>query len=205
MQMEKPNQESLSQQQLLQENNQLRVQLADMQEVEKDNQALHDQFQTTTPAPKNLLPADVIGLQQNALLIDKGIVDSVHLGDVIVVKDNLIGKVTKITAHIALVTLLSDPSTSFTAETTKTSASGIVRAMGDGTTVLENVVLTDKLEKNDLVITKGDLDLHGNGYPPKLVVGKIVSVDKQASSLFQAAKIQSLVDISQVRMVFVER
>ncbi len=191
------------QQQLQQENNQLRAQLAQMQEIKKDDQALHDQFQTTSPAPQKLLPADVIGFQQNSLLIDKGAVEALHDGDVVVFKNNLVGKITKVTPHISQVTLLSDSSTSFTAQTAKTSANGIVRALDGGTIVLANVVLSDKLEKNDIIVTKGDLDLRGNGYPPKLIVGKIVSIDKQASSLFQAAKVESLVDVSQLRMVFV--
>src|SRR5258708_4001251 len=59
--------QSISQQQLQDENNQLRVQLAQMQELQRDNQALHDQFQTTTPAPQKLLPASVIGLQQTTM------------------------------------------------------------------------------------------------------------------------------------------
>jgi len=191
------------QQQLQQENNQLRVQLAQMQEIKKDDQALHDQFQTTTPASQKLLPADVIGLQQNSLLIDKGAADKLHVGNVVVSKNNLVGKITKVTPHISQVTLLSDSSTSFTAQSAKTSANGIVRALDGGTIVFANVVLSDKLEKNDIIVTKGDLDLQGHGYPPQLIVGKIVSIDKQASSLFQAAKIESLVNASQLRMVFV--
>src|SRR5258708_22175806 len=45
---------------LQEENNQLRTDLAKMQEVARDNRALHDQFRTTNPAPQTLLPADVI-------------------------------------------------------------------------------------------------------------------------------------------------
>ena len=191
------------QQQLQEENNQLRVQIAQLQEVKKDNQALHDQFRTTTPAPQTLLPADVIGIPQNALLIDKGEQDNVHVGDVVVYKNNLVGKIAKTNAHIAIVKLLTDTSTSFTAQSVKTSATGIINSLDGNTIVFDNVVLSEKLEKNDLVVTKGDLDLHGHGFPPELVVGKIVSVDKQASNLFQAAKIESLVNIAQLRMVFV--
>ncbi|HWY78966.1 MAG TPA: rod shape-determining protein MreC [Candidatus Sulfotelmatobacter sp.] len=191
-----------SQQQLQKENNQLRVQLAQMQEIKKDNQALHDQFQTSTPIPQKLLPAEVIGVQQNTLLIDKGEQDKVHRGDIAVFKNNLIGKIAKTTPHISVVVLLSDSSTSFTAETAKTATVGIVTVQ-DETSIFDNVVLSDKLEKNDVIMTKGDQDLQGHGYPPNLIVGKIVSVDKQASNLFQAAKIQSLVDVADLRMVFV--
>jgi len=195
--------QATSEQQLQQENNQLRSQLAQMQELQKDNQALHDQFKVTSPSSQTLLPAEVIGIQQNALLIDKGEHDNVHVGNVVVVNDNLIGKISKITPNISLITLMTDPSTSFTAETAKTSANGIVRAQ-DGIVIFGNVVLTDKLQSNDIVMTKGSMDSQGNGYPPKLIVGKIVSIDKQASSLFQSAKIESLVNVSQLRMVFVE-
>lgn len=191
------------QQQLQDENNHLRIQLAQMQELQKDNQALHDQFKTTTPPPQQLLPAMVIGLEQNTMLINKGAQDGLFNGDVVVVKNNLIGKITKVTSHISQVILLPDPSTSFTALTAKTGANGIVRVIDGGTIILSNVILSDKLEINDVIMTKGDLDSHRHGYPPDLVVGKIVSIDKQASSLFQAAKIESLVDMSRVRMVFV--
>lgn len=190
-------------QKLQQENDQLRTQLAQMQEIQKDNQALQDQFHTSTPAPQKLLPAQIVGTPQNGLLIDKGEQDNVHIGEVVVVKNNLIGKISRTTPHISFVTLLTDPSTSFTAETVKTSASGIVKAEDGGNIILDNVVLSDKLEKNDVIVTKGNLDSSGHGYPPGLIVGKIVSIDKQASSLFQSAKIQDLVNISQLRIVFV--
>jgi rod shape-determining protein MreC len=191
------------QEQLQQENNQLRSELAQMQELKKDNQALHDQFQITTPTPQKLLPAGVMGIQQNYLLIDKGSSEGVHSGDVVVVKNNLIGSIAKVTPHISQVMLLSDPATSFTAQSAKTSANGIMRSIDGGTVIFTNVVLSDKLEQNDIILTKGDRDAQGHGYPPNLVVGQIISIDKQASSLFQSAKIQSLVDLSQVRMVFV--
>ena len=199
----KPSGTLTPQEQLQQENNQLRIELAQMQDIKKDNQALHDQFKTTTPAPQKLFPADVIGMQQTSLLINKGSSDSLRLGDVVVYKSNLIGKIIKITPHISQVALLNDPSTSFTAQTAKTSANGIVTSLDSGTIILANVVLSDKLEQNDLVMTKGGVDPKGHGYPPNLIVGKIISIDKQASSLFQAAKIQSLMDVTQLRMVFV--
>jgi len=95
-------------QELQQENSQLRQQLAQLEEIKSDDTALHDQFQTTTPAPQKLLPADVVGLQQNALIIDKGQNDNVKVGDVIVLKNNLIGTVGKTTPMLSLVTLLSE-------------------------------------------------------------------------------------------------
>lgn len=69
--------------------------------------------------------------------------------------------------------------------------------------MLDNVVLAEGLEKDDLVSTKGDTDENGLGFPPDLVVGKIVSVNKKASNLFQSADIRSLVDFNKLETVFV--
>ena len=185
------------------ENNELRKQLAKTEELKRDNKALRDQFQTSNPAPRTLLPAVVVGVRDGTILIDKGEKDSIQIGDIVVLKDNLLGKVSKVSPHVAVVTLIIHPDTSFTAETSKTAAIGVIKANnGEGIT-LENVVLSNKLEKDDLVVTKGDVDEKGGGFPPDLVVGKIISVNKQASSLFQSAQIRSLVDINTVRMVFV--
>lgn len=188
---------------LLQENNDLRIRLAKYQEMERDNKALRDQFKTTNPNPRNVLPATIIGVNENQLFLDKGQEDNVQQDDIVVLKDTLIGKVEKVSPHVAIVTLITHPLTSFTAETAKTLAIGVVKAQGGDTITLENVVLSDKLEKDDLVMTKGDVDEKGGGFPPNLVVGKVVSVNKKASNLFQSAQVKSLVDFNKIRMVFV--
>ena len=175
-----------------------------MQEIERDNKALHDQFKTSNPQPKKLVVAEVIGRKSDELFIDKGSSDAIKVGDVVVIKDNLIGKVSKITPHISIVTLITHASTSFTAETSKTNTSGVIKSQGGDSIIFDNVILSDKLEKNDTIVTKGDVDMQGGGYPPKLIVGKIVSINKKASSLFQFAKVESLVNLSSVQMVFVQ-
>src|SRR5882724_1088890 len=185
------------------ENRQLLTLLAKEKEIEKENQALHDQFQTTTPSPKQLLPADVVGMNSNTLIIACGISDGVKNGDIVVVKDNLIGRVIALSAHLAIVNLITQKDISLTAQTIKTSTLGVIKANGEGAIIFDNVVLSDKLENGDIVTTKGDIDSHGVGYPPNLIVGKIISVDKKASNLFQTAQVQSLINFSKLTMIFV--
>ena len=66
---------------------------------------------------------------------------------IVIIKDNLVGKVVESSAHLSVVDLISNRHTSFTAETVKTEALGVVRGKGDDKIFLENVVLSDKLEK----------------------------------------------------------
>jgi rod shape-determining protein MreC len=191
------------QEKLQEENNDLKTQLAKTKELERDNQALRDQFEVSDPLPRTLLPAAIIGFDTDQVVIDKGTVDMVQIGDTIVIKNNLIGRITKISPRVSSVTLLSDPSTSLTVETVKNSAIGVIKSQGGDSMYLDNVVLSDKLEKGELVATKGDMDVNGQGIPPGIIIGKIESINKKASSLFQQAKIRSLVDISKARIVFV--
>jgi rod shape-determining protein MreC len=99
--------------------------------------------------------------------------------------------------------LLTDKELSFTGKTTKNSVTGVVKGVGGGRIFFGNVVLADKLDKNDTVTTKGDITGDGGGYPPDLIVGKITSVSKKDSALFQTAELKSLVDFSKLRIVFV--
>lgn len=188
---------------LQEENNQLLTQLAKQKELEKDNQALRAQFETSDPAPRTLLPAHVVGSSTNQIIIDKGMSDGVEKGSIVVVKDNLVGVVVKSLPHLAVVELVTHENTSFTARTSKTSALGIINGNGGDRLILDKVVLSDKLEKGDAIVTKGDLDEKGTGYPSGLVVGKIMSVNKKASDVFQRAEVKSLVDFEKTETVFV--
>ena len=189
----------------------LESQVASYQSLEKDNKALRDQFETTDISSDTLLPASVVGLvafvpgvsPAEQMIIDKGEKDGVKTGDVVVFQKNLIGKIISVYPHVSKLNLISQKDITVTAQTSKTSAIGLAAGGGSGEIVLENVVLSDKLEKDDLVVTKGDMDEKGNGYPPDLVIGKITSVNKRASDLFQIAEIESLIDFSKLKMVFV--
>ncbi len=185
------------------ENRKLLTQLTKQKELEKENNALRDQFETTTPSSKKLLPALIIGQLDDHLIIDKGTSDDVRVGQIIVYEQNLIGQVSQVSRYRAVISVVTAPKTSFTAITKKTQSLGVISGLGGQGMVLDKVVLSDKLEKGDVVVTKGDVDAGGNGYPPDLIVGKIVSVNKKASNLFQQAEVRSLVNRERLTMVFI--
>ncbi len=188
---------------LKEENRNLLTQLAKQKELEKENRALHDQFEASNPISKELVPVKIIGRNNDQVIIDKGSKDDIKQGNIIVYKDNLVGKVIKVSTHLSVVHLVTHPAISFTAEAVKTETLGVINGRGGMTLIFGNVVLSDKLEKDDLVVTRGDVDEAGLGFPPDLIVGKITSVNKQPSALFQSAEVKSLVDFSKLSTVFV--
>lgn len=184
------------------ENRDLRTQLVKLKALEKDNQALRDQFKTPNPSPKKLMPANIISMPAlmpgisivDNIIIDIGSSDNIKSGDNVVFKDNLIGKVAKTSPHMSVVNLLNHKDISFTAQTSNTSAVGIINGIGQDNMVLKNVLLSDELQIGDIVTTKD---------PPLLVIGKIVSVNKKASSLFQSAEVMSLINVTKLKIVFI--
>ena len=193
------------------DNAKLSAQLAKQKELERENQALRDQFQTAVIPAKKLLPAHIIGLISfipgvspvDEIIIDQGEGNGVKVGSIAVYKDNLVGRIVKTSSHMSVIHLLTRKDASFTATTTKTKALGVIKGKEGENLLLDNVVLSDKLEKDDLVVTRGDIDNKGTGYPPDLVVGKIVSVNKKTSALFQTAEVESLVDFERLSVVFI--
>lgn len=184
------------------ENSKLISELVKQKELVKENQALRDQFQKSNPSPRKLIPSRVIGQKIDKIIIDKGFDDGVEKGDVVIFKDNLIGRISKSSARISIVDLPINKSMFFTAKILDSSTQGVVKGNENGI-VLDNVILSEKIKNGDIVVTKGDIDEKEKGFPPNLVIGKIISFNKKASSLFQTAEIKSLVDFSKTETVFV--
>lgn len=202
---------NVKQKKLETENLRLTSMLSDQKKLERENSALSDQFQVSSPNSNTLLSANIVGAPSfipgvstpETFIIDKGIQDGVKIGEAAVYKNNLLGKITESNDSLSEVTLVTNSSMSFTAKTSSSEVLGVIKGQGGGDMILDNVLLSDNLKPLDLVLTNGDTSLNGSGYPPNLVVGKIVSVDKKASSLFQRAEVSSFIDFSKITTVFI--
>ncbi|MCL5970266.1 MAG: rod shape-determining protein MreC [Patescibacteria group bacterium] len=196
---------------LKEKNRELEKKLLELESLKKENNALKDQFNTTTLNSLKLLPARVVSAPDfipgvntpEVLIIDKGKKDGLVLGLSVVYKDSLVGKIETATDNFSKVNILTKKDFSFTVKTAETGALGVIKGLGENEMTLDNVLLSEKLKENDYVLTKGDVDINGKGLMPDLIVGKIISIDKKSSSLFQTAKVQSLLDLSKISEVFV--
>jgi rod shape-determining protein MreC len=138
-----------------------------------------------------------------SILLNKGKDDKVTLGLPVIVNDNLVGIVTAVTPHTATIQLPIAKNFSVASQTMKTNALGVSRGQGEDGILFQNVLLSDKLEVADFVATKSESDAKNPGLPPNLIIGKITSIDKKASALYQTAKVESLIDFSKLRTVFI--
>lgn len=182
--------------------------------LEKEMKALRDQFMTTSPTSSRLIPAKVIGAPgmipgvtlPEYLIVDKGLNDSVRVGQAVVFKDNLVGKIERTTDYLSRIVLTTSIKFSSTAKIINNdgqSPVGVGKGKGGGRMVLENVLLSDKIQEGDIVVTGGEKDINGSGIAPDLLLGKIVTIEKNPSALFQSASIQTLVDPTELSLVFI--
>jgi len=184
--------------------------LIDQKKLIDDNKALNDQFLTTSIKSNTLLAANVVGAPRfipgisspEVFIIDLGSKDGVTIGSAVIFKDNLVGSITKLTQNLSEVTLISNSASKFTAKT-ENGVAGVVKGQGNGEIVLDNVVLSDRIQKGDLVITSGDLKIYATGFPGQLIVGRITTVDRNPSDLFQKGRIESLLDLKRLTKVFI--
>lgn len=197
--------------QLQKENLELSAKLIDQKMLAEDNKALRDQFQTASPKSSNLLPARIIASSglipvvsfPESFILDKGWKDGVKKGQAVVYKDNLIGVIRDVAEVASRVSLVSSTNFSFSAATVQTGALGIIKGEGSGQMILDNVLQKDVVKPKDLIISKGDINIDGFGIPPDLIIGKVTSVNKNPSSLFQSAKVVPIVNMLDLFDVFI--
>lgn len=183
--------------------------VAIFEKLKKENAALSDQFQTSYPQSIQLLQAQIIGALgfipgvsvPNVFILNKGAKDNVKIGSAVVIKDNLVGVISQISTNLSKVVVVNNPLSSFTAKT-QSGAVGIVKG-GEESLTLGSILLSENIMGGELVLTKGDINSDGVGIPPYLVVGKITSVEKNPSDLFQKAKVESFVNFINLSTVFV--
>ena len=195
--------------QLEETNLELLSRVASFEKLKRENQALSDQFQISYPPSYKLLEAQIIGAPgfipgvsvPNTFILNKGAKDNIKEGSAVVVGDNLVGVISQISTNLSKVNVVNNSSLSFTAKT-ENGAVGIVRGGGESLT-LDNVLLSENIMEGELVLTKGDINQDGIGIPADLIVGKIKSVEKNPSSLFQKAELESFVNFTTLSTVFV--
>jgi len=74
-----------------------------------------------------------------------------------------------------------------------------VRGQPDGTLVMEFILLEEKVQPGDIVLTSG----LGGDLPRAMVVGQVASVTRRDIDLFQSAALRSAVDLSRLEVVLV--
>lgn len=185
------------------QNSELLGELVEMKETVRENESLRQQLGLASVGAKNLVLAEVTGynpVQGQYFLIDKGLAAGLTEGAAVVAAGNfLVGRVVEVGKNYSKVILISDSASSVSAMTQNTRINGIVRGSHGLGLAMEMVPIDAPIENGEMVLSAGLND----GLPKNLVIGKVESVSKKESDIFQKALISPAVAVDQLKQVFV--
>ena len=139
---------------------------------------------------------------EQTIEINRGASSGVVVGQPVVSGGGLIGKVSSVSAHLATVTLLDDPSSVVGVRVLSTGVVGAAAGEGEGNLLqVENVEVGAQVKRGDPLVTSG---LQGEDFPAGIPVGTVASVSAPAGGLqlaMAAKPYANLVDLQFVRVL----
>jgi rod shape-determining protein MreC len=116
--------------------------------------------------------------------------------------DGLVGQIERTWGRFSDVRMIIDTASSVDVVVQRTSSRGTLRGTGDldrYACSIEYLRRTDEVRVGDLVFTSGA----GRRFPPSILVGRIATITKRSSGLYQQVEVTPAVDLSHVEEVFV--
>jgi rod shape-determining protein MreC len=191
---------------LTKKNQQLEQKLVEYELIKRDNEALKSQFTLYGSTSQNLVAAKIIGYQGGTqpleFVINVGQKNGIKKSMSVISQKYLIGKVQFASQNYSVVTTPYNQNFKVLAKLPETNANGILVGRNDFM-LFDGVIITDTLKKDGVVVTKGEVDSHGIGVVPDMIIGKITSISKNETSPFQSAQVIPMVDYSKILDVFV--
>lgn len=136
---------------------------------------------------------------QRYLTLDVGLESGIAHNMPVATDRGLVGRISEVGNGWSRVLLIIDVSSSVNALTQSTRASGLVEGQPDGTLVLRAIPQGDTVSVGDTVFTSG---LGGN-FPRQILIGQIVSVERQDYALYQEAVVEPTVDFDHLEAVLI--
>lgn len=189
--------------QLEQENQQLKSKLAQLKEVEHENEILKTELGFSQEQKEyQLIPSEIIARSPTSFLqtlkIDKGSNDGVEKDKAVLSGGFLIGSIQEVGADYSEVFLITNAHSLIAAVLQESRGTGLLRGGLKGLTI-EDVPLDTEIKAEELVVTSG----LGGDLPAGLPIGTIDKIISSESEIFQRASVKSPVEFAKLEIVFV--
>ncbi|MFC1640829.1 rod shape-determining protein MreC [Patescibacteria group bacterium] len=196
---------------LASENNDLRQELevleadiAQLNELKKENDALREQLKFSKRQDFELEPTFIIGYDPTSfteyLTIDKGSESGIGEDDPVITESGiLIGRIAEVGWKTSKILLTIDSSSKINAVVQDSRASGIVNGE-HGLGLVMDLIPQDKvIKQGDTVVTSG----LGATFPKGLIIGKIETMSQSKNELFQMARVKPITSFRDIEIAFV--
>ncbi|MDF1543736.1 MAG: rod shape-determining protein MreC [bacterium] len=178
------------------------VQVALLEEAQKENQRFRSVLGFEPPAAYEMSPAKIISVSGDVIpthaVINKGARDSVSLYQAVINQQGLVGRVESVTLDFASVQLLTDAANRVASRLSSSRSMGIAKYGFATGMILDNVPVQSEVIVGDTVLSSG----LGGVYPPGLVVGVVREVVRQEEEPFCDISIEPAVDFTTIDELF---
>jgi rod shape-determining protein MreC len=190
----------------LEENARLRLQLSQMEQLQREHATMAALLQLRSTLPGKWLGCRVIARYpqagQQTLLVDKGTCDGIQPGAPVVVGEGLVGVVVQADSTESIVRFLNAPRIAVSVKVLNPQkiSTGICEGHGSRPSCSISCRLKPHCKPGDRVVTAG----LGSKYPPNIPVGTIerVWLDRQYS--VKKATVRPAVDFDSIEIVLVQ-
>lgn len=190
---------------LLEENDDLLSKLVELETLKSENEILKEQLnvQSIEDLNKGLILAQTLGnaedKTQTSLILDKGSLHDVSVGDTVVKGNYLVGIVRDVTQQRSKVELITSPTLSVSVIDLYTKTEGISQGQF-GTSISVNRILPgDIVRDGDIFLTSGRDGLFAPGY----IVGEVSEVSDVSADVMKSVSLRVLLDLEKLGKVFV--
>lgn len=183
----------------------LNVDKSRIQELETENALLKKELgflgqdKTSSLIPAKIIDWDPTTLR-SSFVIDKGELDGLKVGMPIISNGILVGQIKELYQKSAYIVLVTSKDSIVQVMLQDSRAKGLLRGGNSGLFV-ENIISDTDYKEGEYVITSG----LGGKMRQGILVGRAGKADSLSSSLYKNIAVESLLDLSKLEIVFVEK
>jgi len=172
-------------------------------ELERENKRLRELLAFERKLPFKLTPAQIIGRDSTnwnkVIFINKGSVSGLKNGFPVITPEGLVGQIIETTPHQSKVMTILDNNSRVAALVEQSRVQGVICGTNDSFCQLNYISLREQINEKDSVISSGQ----GGVFPKGLLIGKVSSVKKKETDLFQKIKVSPAVNLSRLEEIMV--
>lgn len=196
---------------LLEENQQLRTQIAELKRrtlkyeaLEKENMRLRAFLDNSFKLGENMLVAELLRVKlapfEHLVLIDKGARFGVHVGQPVVSADGIVGQVVRVSPLNAEVLLITDPSHAIPVQINRNGLRAVAVGSGEINRLeIPNLPNNTDVRVGDLLVSSGLGGVFPQGYP----VAEVIEVTPQPGNYFAKIVARPIAALDRIREVLV--
>jgi len=135
----------------------------------------------------------------SSVILNKGDRDGIRPEMGVMTSAGIVGRVVKTGPFSSIVLLVTDPHNAITGIIQRSRDEGIVEGTSQGRARIKYLPLLANIRVGDIVVTSG---LTG-GFPRGIVIGNVLTMQKEEGELFQSAEIAPQADLSKLEEVLI--